>query len=68
MNTTTLTPTSSTKPAKSQAQFDAEFTALLATWNSHQQLKDQHAPMHELWESNGRLASQRYRAATSAPR
>ena len=63
MNTSPLT-----HPNKSQEQFDAEFTALLQTWNSHQQLKAADTPMHELWESNGRLANQRFRAVVSAPR
>ena len=62
------TSTTLTHQHKSQDQFDAEFTALLETWNSHQQLKAADAPMHKLWESNGRLANQRLRAVVSAPR
>lgn len=50
-------------PTTHDAEFDAEFEALLTTWNQHQELKAQAAPTRALWESNCTLSHQRIRVA-----
>lgn len=45
--------------------FDAAFQALLATWNTHQNLKAAAAPTEALWESNNTLSQHRFSVARS---
>lgn len=60
---TALTPTASTPT--DAASFDAAFRALLHSWNRHHSLKDEHAPLDELWSSRCVLMDRRELVATA---